>query len=124
MNEHFLLLLSGVFLLAMFIIYMYLSRYKIYILNEPSKIWIKPFLEAGFRIDQIEKISHDSDEWYYDGKRTCVAFDSSIINKDCDYKNFFCANNQPPGNQFGSRLEQAKAVWDSYPKKHPLCPII
>jgi hypothetical protein len=114
----YLFFLASCFLLI-FVIYIYIVC-PIHTSISHDHKWNKIFIGLGMNKDDIDKLSHDSEVWYYERKNLCVAYGSD--EERCPHHFSYCAGH----TRYGTDEEQAQAVIDAINNGniHKLCPLI
>lgn len=135
MKTHLWIWLGALILFVMFVIYGFIAKHHKHIHHDST--WNELFEKGGLSPKEIEKITHDEDTWYYDGKTTCVKYgvksnsgtDSFLgIDLECDSSEGVCAGGL---NNYGSKMDQVdlivqaiKSGKDENGYIHEQCPIL
>ena len=118
-REHFLFLYSAV-LFAIFLVYTFYCDHKVQLSDE----WTQLFIDVGVDPQDIDRIQHDDDVWYIDGRSTCVGYGAP--GGYCDYRTVYCTKGIPPHTNHGDMKEQVLCVCESLFAKgqHIKCPLL
>lgn len=117
-QAHFYLWFSGLVLLLLFLGYVFIYEHKD---DELSDTWKMAFVKAGLSKDQVDKLSHDGDVWYYGSppKSTCVGYGGK--DEKCPRFESVCSGEKT----FGDINQQVKNVVKAVGVGiHPECPLI
>jgi hypothetical protein len=125
LKSHLYLYIAGVVLFILFLGYTFWYDHKTDV--DGNEAAAEAFRKEGLSEEQISRIRHDDDVWYYDGRSTCVGYSShdNDSSERCPYFQSVCAGSK--ARTFGSLSDQVREVAKvikSGKTQHPDCPLI